>query len=197
MLSTVLSAISGAVPSSPTPPADSSTSFPSAAPTPAPSPPSSPKPPCATASSDVEDLALDDSRFEESGYFQRLLKRGGHHPNRIKEIKRRALQEEPPTEPKPWECCGGGCGLECVVTIWWEEEKTWRDLHSDWKSIKQRLKEEEEDRQREAEEEAALNGDPEDGEDEKQGKPAVAINIEESEAVVDKLERRVDGLEIA
>lgn len=42
--------------------------------------------------------------------------------------------------------------------MWWEEEKTWRDLRPDWREIKQRLKDEEEDRQREAEEEAALAG---------------------------------------
>ncbi|BGP13107.1 hypothetical protein JCM10213_000890 [Rhodosporidiobolus nylandii] len=130
--------------------------------------------PClSSATRDLEDLALDsDPRFEaESPYFKRLLARGGHHPNRIREIKRRALQDEPPREPAPWECCGGGCALECVVTIWWEEEKTWRDLHPDWKSIKARLKEEEEDRIRAAEEEAALSG----------GEPVVEIGVEEAE----------------
>lgn len=44
--------------------------------------------------------------------------------------------------------------------MWWEEEKTWRDLRPDWREIKQRLKDEEEDRQREAEEEAAIAGPP-------------------------------------
>jgi hypothetical protein len=37
--------------------------------------------------------------------------------------------------------------------------RRWRDMHTeDWKEIKKRLKAEEEDKQRELEEEAALNG---------------------------------------
>lgn len=124
--------------------------------------------------------------FQQSAFFQRLKTKGRHHRNRIKEIQERALKDTPPKEPDPWECCGGSCGIECVVsprprsvsslvrlssecadtdeseqvTMWWEEEKTWRDLRPDWREIKQRLKDEEEDRQREAEEEAAIAGPP-------------------------------------
>jgi len=36
--------------------------------------------------------------------------------------------------------------------------RSWRDCHEDWKSIKQQLKEDEEDRLREEEEERALDG---------------------------------------
>lgn len=43
----------------------------------------------------------------------------------------------------------------------------------DWKEIKKRIKAEEEDRQREAEEEAALNG-----EDVDDGEPSVAVAVE-------------------
>ncbi|GAA5830581.1 hypothetical protein JCM11251_002520 [Rhodosporidiobolus azoricus] len=145
--------------------------------------------PCAP---DLEDLALDsDPRFDSSGYFQRLLKRGGHHPNRIRAIKRAALKDLPPVEPQPWECCGGGCGIECVVTVWWEEEKTWRDMHpDDWKDIKRRLKEEEEDRKREEEEEAALRRDD--------GDPEVVIGLEgDEQEKVQELSGKVDGLAIA
>ncbi|GAA5905399.1 hypothetical protein JCM6882_003149 [Rhodosporidiobolus microsporus] len=158
-------------------------------PSPAPSPTPPCPPPCASASLDLEDLALDsDPRFDSSGYFQRLLKRGGHHPNRIRAIKRAALKELPPVEPQPWECCGGGCGIDCVVTVWWEEEKTWRDMHlDDWKDIKRRLKEEEEDRKRAEEEEAALNGDD--------GGPEVAIGVEGEG--VKELEGQVERLKVA
>jgi len=37
---------------------------------------------------------------------------------------------------------------------------SWRDLHSDWRSIKARIAAEEEDLQRAREEEEALNGGP-------------------------------------
>ncbi|GAA5856411.1 hypothetical protein JCM8547_008732 [Rhodosporidiobolus lusitaniae] len=162
-------------------------------------PPPQPSTPSATVSADspftditppdLEDLALDTNPcFEYSAYFQRLLKRGGHHPNRIRQIKRQALRGEPPVEPKPWECCGGGCGIDCVVTIWWEEEKTWRDMHPDWKDIKKRLKEEEEDRQRAAEEEAALNGSS--------GQPEVAIEAEKEEDGTRTLEAGVKKLKV-
>ncbi|GAA5860247.1 hypothetical protein JCM3774_000356 [Rhodotorula dairenensis] len=99
-----------------------------------------------------------DNPFERSAFFQRLRTKGRHDRRRIKEIQERALKDTPPKEPDPWECCGGSCGIECVVTMWWEEEKTWRDLRPDWRQIKQRLQDEEEDRQREAEEEAAIAG---------------------------------------
>ncbi|BGP37026.1 hypothetical protein JCM10450v2_000936 [Rhodotorula kratochvilovae] len=157
-----------------------------------PSVPSSPihssdsAPPCTVA--DIEN-----DPFLRSAYFQRLLKRGVHAPTRIQAIKDAALAEDPPREPEPEECCNEACGLECVVSIWWEEEKTWRDMHPDWKAIKRRLKEEEEDRQREAEEEAALNGDDDGGSTSEEdvgigekarkgrGAPELEIGLEEDE----------------
>ncbi|GAA6057405.1 hypothetical protein JCM3770_000750 [Rhodotorula araucariae] len=143
---------------------------------------------------------IENDPFLCSAYFQRLLKRGVHQPSRVQAIKKAALADVPPREPDPGECCGGGCGLECVVTIWWEEEKTWRDMHSDWKVIKQRLKEEEEDRQREAAEEAALgggssvpSGDLDTGDDNEDtrkgiGAPKLDVGYETAESVVLKVD---------
>lgn len=81
-------------------------------------------------------------------------------------------------------CSGPGLTIRLAlqVTRWWEEEKTWRDLRPDWRQIKQRLKEEEEDWQREAEEEAAISGPVEAGDAEKRagaGSPAVGIALED------------------
>ncbi|BGP53309.1 hypothetical protein JCM8202_000077 [Rhodotorula sphaerocarpa] len=140
-------------------------------------------PPSSTAGV-VESAAGSQDRdpFERSAFFQRLKAKGRHDRPRIKEIQDGALRDKPPKEPDPWECCGGSCGLECVVTRWWEEEKTWRDLRPGWRQIKQRLKEEEEDRQREAEEEAAISGPVEAGDAEKRagaGSPAVGIALED------------------
>lgn len=54
--------------------------------------------------------------FQRSAFFQRLKTKGRHHRNRIKQIQERALKDTPPKEPDPWECCGGSCGIECVVS---------------------------------------------------------------------------------
>ena len=103
------SSSAGATPSD-SPPSPSS---PSSAPTPDSTQSSAP----ATAPTNSADPASDADAdpFLRSAYFQRLLKRGGHHLNRIQAIKDAALRDEPPREPGPWECCGGGCALECVV----------------------------------------------------------------------------------
>ncbi|GAA5937947.1 hypothetical protein JCM3775_002404 [Rhodotorula graminis] len=191
--STASSSPAGATPSdSPTAPSS---------PAPPPAPPSAAPTPAPAAATD-----LDDPAFARSAYFQRLLKRGTHDEGRIKAIKEAALRDGPPREPGPDECCNEGCALECVVTMWWEEEKTWRDLHPDWKSIRRRLKEEDEDRRREAEEEAALNGDepPATSDEDDGGKtarrrarggPRVEIGVErEGGPSVDKVERPMDEL---
>ncbi|GAA5991534.1 hypothetical protein JCM10908_005749 [Rhodotorula pacifica] len=137
-------------------------------------------PPTDTAAEEEEE----EDPFQRSAFFQRLKTKGRHHRNRIKQIQERALEDTPPKEPDPWECCGGSCGIECVVTMWWEEEKTWRDLRPGWRQIKQRLKDEEEDRQREAEEEAAIARPaasvPEAKEQEKKaGSPSIEISLED------------------
>lgn len=50
-------------------------------------------------------------------------------------------------------------GIDCVVTMWWEEEKTWRDVHGDeWKALKEQYAAEDEERRREEEEAEALGG---------------------------------------
>ncbi|GAA5859980.1 hypothetical protein JCM1840_001826 [Sporobolomyces johnsonii] len=100
----------------------------------------------------------DPDPFLRSPYFQRLVARATHSPSRLAAIRAAALRAEPPVEPRPEACCNEACALDCVVTVWWEEEKTWRDLHPDWKSIKARLRAEEEDRRREQEEQEALDG---------------------------------------
>lgn len=63
-----------------------------------------------------EDAEKDADPFQRSAFFQRLKTKGRHHRNRIKEIQERALRDTPPKEPDPWECCGGSCGIECVVS---------------------------------------------------------------------------------
>ncbi|GJN87693.1 hypothetical protein Rhopal_000648-T1 [Rhodotorula paludigena] len=132
-----------------------------------------------------------------SAYFQRLVARSLHPPDRLAAIRSAAQRDEPPREPAPWECCDSACGLECVVNKWWEEEKSWRDLHPDWKQIKQRLKDEEEDRRIAAEEEAALNGcdGPQQGVEEQRaarGDPKIKIGVEGE--TKDALPRVQDGV---
>ncbi|GAA5849699.1 hypothetical protein JCM9279_001982 [Rhodotorula babjevae] len=214
MLGSLLGSLAGVVSSSTSSTAPSSSSS-TAAPTPADSPPapSTPAAPANTSSTSTSAPAppatpapAEDDPFSRSAYFQRLLKRGAHKDDRIADIKEAALRDGPPREPGPEECCNEACALDCVVTMWWEEEKTWRDMHPDWKSIRRRLKEEEEDRRREAEEEAALNGEelPNSDEDERgaaarrrvaRGKPSVQIAVEKEEGPsVEKVGRRIDEL---
>ncbi|GAA5901779.1 uncharacterized protein JCM6883_000393 [Sporobolomyces salmoneus] len=102
----------------------------------------------------LEDLAT------VSAFYRKLVERNKHSPERLRKIRQEAIKDTPPREPTPDECCGEACGLECVTTVWWEEEKTWRDLHSDWRSIKATIAAEEEEIQRAKEEEEALNGGP-------------------------------------
>lgn len=186
MLGSLLGSLVGATaatssPASSGPRSDSPTTSSSADST-APATPAEPAHPSSTSSVSEEQ----EDPFQRSAFFQRLRTKGRHDRRRIKEIQERALKDTPPKEPDPWECCGGSCGIECVVTMWWEEEKTWRDLRPDWRQVKQRLKDEEEDRQREAEEEAAIAGpapakaaeaSPE--EQQKTGSPTVEISLED------------------
>ncbi|KAI5478797.1 hypothetical protein MNV49_004623 [Pseudohyphozyma bogoriensis] len=126
---------------------------------------------------DILDLTIDP--LERSPYFKRLKARGIHGIGRIRQITRAGQRDLPPKEPPVYMCCGSSCGLNCVTTIWWEEEKTWRDCHEDWKEIRERLKAEEEDRKREEEEERELNA---------LSSPKVEIEVEELEKKVEKVE---------
>ncbi|POY70803.1 hypothetical protein BMF94_6215 [Rhodotorula taiwanensis] len=175
MLSSILGSLVGQVtPSKAEPESDSSAA--STAPS---TPPVEP--------ADAAQADDDGDPFARSAFFQRLKTKGRHDRKRIKMIQDAALRDEPPKEPDPWECCAGSCGIECVVTMWWEEEKTWRDLRPDWRQIKQRLKDEEEDRKRAEEEEEAISGPARRaaGDDRSPpktataGKPALEISLEE------------------
>lgn len=53
-----------------------------------------------------------------SAFYRKLVERNKHSPKRLLEIRRRAIEDRPPKEPSPEECCGEACGLECVTTVW-------------------------------------------------------------------------------
>ncbi|GAA5974047.1 hypothetical protein JCM21900_006522 [Sporobolomyces salmonicolor] len=122
--------------------------------------------------------------FLRSAYFQRLVARATHSPSRIAAIRAAALRDEPPVEPPTEACCNEACALECVVTLWWEEEKTWRDLHPDWKSVKARIRAEDEDRRREQEEQDAIDGG---------GGPEVEIQTAREETEDEAMEKVTSG----
>ena len=83
----------------------------------APSTPAEPtEPPSESVSEGTGTTEEEEDPFQRSVFFQRLKTKGRHHRNRIKEIQERALKDTPPKEPDPWECCGGSCGIECVVS---------------------------------------------------------------------------------
>ncbi|GAA6061720.1 hypothetical protein JCM10212_004952 [Sporobolomyces blumeae] len=116
--------------------------------------------------------------WSQSPFFKRLVFRGQHSAERLDKIAAAARHDKPPREPAPEECCGEACGLECVTTVWWEEEKTWRDLHPSWRQIKASLAAEEEELRRAREEDEALN-DLASG---TRGDPAIEIGLENDRA---------------
>ncbi|GAA5981947.1 hypothetical protein JCM5350_006574 [Sporobolomyces pararoseus] len=161
MFSSIYSTLSGALGSSSVPSSTPSTPPPSQIETSSSSSAQLTATPLEAQDGNQEDsLPTSEQISVSSAFYRKLVERNKHSSERLLKIRQEAVKEKPPKEPSPEECCGEACGLECVTTVWWEEEKTWRDLHSDWRSIKARLAAEEEDLQRAREEEEALNGGP-------------------------------------
>ncbi|GAA5879323.1 hypothetical protein JCM16303_003165 [Sporobolomyces ruberrimus] len=114
---------------------------------------STPRDDAATPHSDAEPTLA--QTVASSAFYRKLVDRNKHSSERLLKIRQEAVKDKPPKEPTPEECCGEACGLECVTTM------CWRDLHSDWRSIKAQVAAEEEELRRAREEEEALNGGPE------------------------------------
>ncbi|GAA5969358.1 hypothetical protein JCM3765_001279 [Sporobolomyces pararoseus] len=161
MFSSIYSTLSGALGSSSVPSSTPSTPPPSQIETSSSSSAQLAAPPLETPQTvDKESIPPSEQIAASSAFYRKLVERNKHSPERLLKIRQEAVKEKPPKEPSPEECCGEACGLECVTTVWWEEEKTWRDLHSDWRSIKASIAAEEEEMQRAREEEEAINGGP-------------------------------------
>ncbi|GAA5936947.1 uncharacterized protein JCM15063_000106 [Sporobolomyces koalae] len=176
MLSTIYNILSGSSTSSPPASTPSTSSSPSSHDV------TKDSSPTESTASEHQETAPSPETCTSSAFYRKLVDKGKHSDARLAQIRTRAIRDVPPREPPPEECCGEACGLECVTTLWWEEEKTWRDLHKDWRSIKAAIAAEQEETRRAREEEEALNGVPD-----------ISIKLEEEETEDDVMDQITRG----